>query len=272
MKKLITILALTSLPLYAQDFGNLIPQDYFSITNQITTIKNEADVPNYEVKKSPEKDEYKYKPISIKTPRKGSLKKAEFKLTVDREAGKVSRITSVNFSNEEKGMNQEMAQSTSLDANGIVTSRTFCSNDFKINFLGFKKRNDGFKCVTVNPSICDYLTKNKIEEELAGKIKECSDLLGKLNKYQKDLHNFAKKDHAKDVRALGRINENLGNAKSFYELESSTLNDVADISVGYSSAIEQCNFLKTSNYLPEEPNEEPSHSGKPAKPAKSSKQ
>jgi hypothetical protein len=268
MKKLMTILALTSLPLYAQDYGNLVPQDFFTITNEKSLIKDQADIQNFELKSTPEKEEYIYKVNSIKTPRKGLFKKAQFKLTVDREAGKVSRISSVNFSNEEKGLNQEMAQSTSLTSDGKVASRTLCSNQFKVNFLGLKKKNDGFKCVTVNAPICDYLSKNKIEDELTSAIKQCSDLLGKLNKFQKDLHGLAKKDYAKDVRALGKMRENLGDAKSFYELENSTLNDVADISVGYSNAIEQCNFLKDSNYLPTEVSEEPSHSGKPAKSSK----
>jgi len=268
MKKLMTILALTSLPLYAQDFGNLVPQNFVSITNLKSEVKDRTLSPDVDYKSSADKEEFKYKVNTIKTPRKGFFQKAQFKLTVDKADGKVSRITSVNYSNEEKDLNQEMAQSTSLTADGKVSSRTFCSNQFKINFLGLKKKNDGFKCVTVNAPICDYLSKNKIEEELTSAIKQCSDLLGKLDKFQKDLHGLAKKDYAKDVRALGKIHENLGDAKSFYELENSTLNDVADISVGYTNAIEQCNFLKEANYLPAEVTEEPSHSGKPAKSSK----
>ncbi len=267
MKKLIVLMALTSLPVYAQDkdYGDLVPNGYFSITQGKTTLKDNADISNFEIKVTPKQEEFTYKVNSVKTPRKGLLgKKSLFKLNVEKGEGKIERISSVNFSNGENGINLQQAQTSSVNEAGSLTSRTFCSDTYKINFLGLKKQSSGFKCVTVNPEVCGYIEKNGIEGEFAGKIKECSDLLGKLNKFQKDLFGISKKDLAKDMSALRKMNGNLSDAKNFYELEASTLNDVADISVGYANAVEQCAFLKQGQYFPEsEGSEEPSHSGKP---------
>jgi hypothetical protein len=268
MKKLTFILALTSLPLYAQnkDFGDLaFPNDRFSITNEKSTFKNEADIHNYEVKKTPEKEEYVYKPTSIKTPQRG-LKKANFKLTVEREAGKVSRISSVSYENDQEDeSNSQMAKTTTLNPSGKVDSYTWCGKEFKIGKLGFKKKTTGISCNTVNPQVCDYISKNKINEELYKKVRECGDLLQKVSGFQKDLHNLSKKDHAENMSSIAKMNVNFSNTTNYQELEATSLRAVSSIAASYEDAINSCEFLRESKYLPEVSTEEPSHSVKPSK-------
>jgi hypothetical protein len=256
MKKLITILTLTTLPLisYAEDrdYGNLVPMDFFTITNAKTSLKDNAEITNFQINVTPKKEEFEYKVNNVRTPRKAILgKRSDFKLTVDKEDGKITRLTSVNFSNGDKGVVLQMSQSTSIANDGSVNSRTFCTEDFKINFFGLKKKESGFKCVTVNKVVCDYIAKNNIEAEITAKIKECSDLLGKLNQFQKDLFEVSKKDMAKDLRALSKVNGRLTDARNFYEIQANTLTDVSDIANGYTQAIEQCGYLKQNGYFPE---------------------
>ena len=275
MKKLITILTLTTLPLISsaqdRDYGNLVPDDYFSITNAKTSLKDNADITNFQINVTPKKEEFEYKVNNVKTPRKALFgKKSDFKLTVDKEDEKITRLTSVNFSNGEKKAVSQMSQSTSIANDGSVNSRTFCTDDFKINFLGLKKKESGFKCVTVNKVVCDYIAKNNIEAEITAKIKECSDLLGKLNQFQKDLFEVSKKDMSKDVKALSKVNGRLTDARNFYEIQASTLSEVSDIASGYNQAIEQCGYLKQNGYFPEVKEETPKESSEKGK--KSSQQ
>lgn len=262
----VSTLSLTSAFAQDRDYGNLVPNDYFSIKNSKTTLKEGADISNFEIKVTPEQEDFVYKVNGIKAPRKILFgKRSNFKLSVDKENGKVERISSVDFNDGEKNTHSQTAQSTSISENGYVNSRTVCSEDYKINFLGLKKKQTGFKCVTVNKNVCDYLVKNNIETEMSAKIKECSDLLGKLDKYQKELLEISKKDQSKDLKSITKLNGRLADAKNFYELQSSTLNDVADIAKGYSNAVSECNYLTENNYFStaQESNDEPSHSGKP---------
>lgn len=262
----VSTLGLASAFAQDRDYGNLVPNDYFSIKNAKTSLKDGADISNFEIKVTPEQEDFIYKVNGIKAPRKILFgKRSNFKLTVDKENGKIERITSVDFTDGEKKSHSQTAQSTSLGENGFVNSRTVCSEDYQINFLGLKKKESGFKCVTINKNVCDYLVKNSIEAEMSGKIKECSDLLGKLDKFQKELLEISKKDQSKDLKSITKLNGRLAGARNFYELQSSTLNDVADIAKGYSSAVSECNYLAENNYFPtvQESDEAPSHSGKP---------
>ena len=129
MKKHLVLLTLASLSVssFAQDrdYGNLVPQDYFSINQSKTSLKNNADISHFQISVTPEKEEFTYKVNDVKTPRKNLFgKKSEFKLNVDRSGGRIERITSVNFSNGENNTHSQTAQSTSLNADGGVNSRT----------------------------------------------------------------------------------------------------------------------------------------------------
>jgi hypothetical protein len=256
MKKHLVLLTLASLSVSSfardRDYGNLVPQDYFSINQSKTSLKNNADISHFQISVTPEKEEFTYKVNDVKTPRKNLFgKKSEFKLNVDRSGGRIERISSVNFSNGENNTHSQTAQSTSLNADGGVDSRTLCSDEFKINIFGLKKKETGFKCVTVNNDVCDYVVKNNIQEEIVGKIKSCSDLLGKLTKFQKDLNDMSKKDQSKDMKALTKLNGRLSDSRNFYEMDPGTLNDVTEIASGYSNAIAQCDYLKENNYFGE---------------------
>ena len=256
MKKYLVLITLASLSVssFAQDrdYGNLVPEDYFSITQSKTSLKNNTDISNFQISVTPEKEEFTYKVNDVKTPRRGLFgKKSEFKLTVDKSDGKIERITSVNFSKGENNTQTQTAQSTSINEAGAVNSRTLCADEFKINIFGLKKKETGFKCVTVNNDVCDYVAKNNIQDEIVGKIKSCSDLLGKLAKFQKDLNDMSKKDQSKDMRALTKLNGRLSDSRNFYEMDPGTLNDVTEIASGYSNAIAQCDYLKENNYFGE---------------------
>ena len=152
-----------------------------------------------------------------------------------------------------------------------MNSNTHCYEDYKLGFLGTKKKSTGFKCVTVNKSVCEYLDKNKIDSALVDQINSCSDLLSKISDHQVSLLKISKQDQKNDVSALSKLNGRLSDTSNFYELDGKTIKSVSEIVLGYGSALSHCEFLKENNYLPSadqsqadgqaEPEFKPSHSG-----------
>ncbi len=255
MKKIITLIALSSLPLtlaFAQDrdYGNLVPEDHFEITQSKTKLKDNADISRFEIAVTPTKEEFSYKVNGVKTPKKNLFgKKSNFKLAVDKNEGKITQITSVSFTdNADKG-GVHAIQSTSILPSGFVNSNTNCYEDYKLGLFGTKKQDSGFKCVTVNKDVCEYIEKNDINAALVEKINSCSDVLSKFSEHQGNLHKLSKKDQKNDVSAMTKLNGKVSNAQNFYELESKTLKDVAEIVTGYGSAIDHCEFLKENKYF-----------------------
>lgn len=253
--KLIPLTALASALAFAQtaddkDFGNLIPEDHFRVTNAKTSLKDNADISNYQIDVTPKKDTFIYKLNNVKTPR-GHIfgKKKDFKLSVERSDGKVSRISSVSFTDNIKS-GVHAVQTSTVQPDGFVNSNTHCFEDYKMGLLGTKKKREGFKCVTVNKAVCDYLSQNKIDSELIDKINSCSDVLSKLSEHQVSLFKLSKQDQKDDLAALTKLNGKLSNTTNFYELEGKTLQSVSEIVLGYGSALSHCQFLKENNYLP----------------------
>lgn len=260
--KLLVLTVLVTTAAYAQqgeerDFGDLLPEGHFKINHSKTTLKDNADISNYEIKITPKKDEFTYKVNTAKTPRAGIFgKKKDFKLTVERDEGKITRFSSVSFSDSEASPKVHSVSSTSVLPSGYVNSHTNCYEEYKSGLFGTKKAKSGFKCVTVTAAVCEYLAKNEIDETLVEKINTCSDVLGKLSKHQEHLYDLSKNDHKKDLAAIAKVNDGkLSDAKNFYELESKTIKEVSEIVLGYGNALAQCEFLKEKNYL--EPKPEP---------------
>ena len=251
-----------------KDFGNLIPEDHFTVTNAKTTLKDNADISNYQIEVTPTKDSFTYKVNDVKTPRGHVFsKKKDFKLSVERIEGKVSRISSVSFTDNNKS-GVHAVQTSTIQHDGFVNSNTHCYEDYKLGLLGMKKKSSGFKCVTVNKAVCEYFDKNQIDSALVDKINSCSEVLGKLSEHQVSLYKLSKQDQKNDVAALSKLNGRLSDTSNFYELEGKTLKSVSEIVLGYGSALSHCEFLKENNYLPttvestpEEEEETPSHSG-----------
>jgi hypothetical protein len=270
--KLISLTAFANALAFAQtaddkDFGNLIPEDHFSVTNAKTKLKENADISNYQIEVTPKKDSFTYKVNNVKTPRGHVFgKKKDFKLSVERADGKVSRISSVSFTDNNKS-GVHAVQTSTVQPDGFVNSNTHCYEDYKMGLLGTKKKSSGFKCVTVNKAVCEYFDKNQIDSALVDKINSCSDVLSKLSEHQLSLFKISKQDQKNYVAALSKINGRLSDTSNFYELKGKTLKSVSEIVLGYGSALSHCEFLKENNYLPptveSTPEEEaPSHSGK----------
>ena len=255
MKKFITLIALSSLPLgtaFAQDrdYGNLVPEDHFEIKQSKTKLKDNADISNFQIAVTPEKEEFSYKVTGVKTPKKNIFaKRTNFKLSVEKRDGKIAQISSVSFTNNAEKGGVHSVQSSSILPSGFVNSNTNCYEDYKIGLFGTKKKESGFKCVTVNKEVCEYIEESKIDAELVEKINSCSGILQNFGVHQEKLNKLSKKDHKKDLSALSKLNGNISNASNFYELESKTLKDISEIVLGYGSAISHCEFLKENHYF-----------------------
>lgn len=266
MKNYLTLLTLATLvtsAAYAQqgeerNFGDLLPEAHFKINHSKTSLLDNSDIKNYQIATTPKKDEFIYKVDTVKSPRTGIFgKRKEFKLDVERAEGKITRFSSVSYTDNKENGGVTALQSTSVLPSGYVDSHTTCNENYKITMWGTKKAKSGYKCVTVSAAVCEYLAKNEIDDELVEKINSCADVLGKLSKHQEYLLGLTKAQHKSDLSALKKVNGgSLHDSKNFYEMEGKTLADVSEIVAGYGSALAQCEFLKKQNYLA--PKEEPS--------------
>lgn len=233
-----------------KDFGDLVPENHFSITQKKSSLKDSTDISNYEIKVSPQKEEFIYKVNNVKTPRK-LLKKANSKLTVERTEGKISRISSVVYGSTEDNQGAHTIQTTSLGVDGKVNSLSNCQQGYKLGWFSFKKDKSDLECLTVNKDVCSYLEKNEINNELLEKVKNCSDILGRFNDHQEKLENLTKADHRDNLKAMEKINGNLSNIKNFYDMSPKSLDDLSHVVQGYKAASEQCKFLKEKSYIRE---------------------
>jgi hypothetical protein len=255
MKKIIFLASVISLSSFARaddrDYGNLIPGDHFQINQSRAKLKESADISNFEIKVTPEREEFTYKVNSSKTPRKISGKKASFKLTVEKVGGKVSRITSMDFLNGDTDQKGQLIQSNLIDESGYVKSSTGCFEDYKTGIFDFKSNKTGQRCITVNTNVCLYLENNKVDKELVNEIKSCSDLLSSLSQHQSKLIEMSREEQKADLKAISKLNSRFIPTKfrNYFELESKTLSDVSEITQGYEKAISQCQHLKTNDYL-----------------------
>jgi hypothetical protein len=263
--RLITLATLVTSVAYAQqgeerNFGDLLPEQHFKINHSKTTLLDNADIKNYQISTSPKKDEFIYKVDTVKSPRTGIFgKKKDFKLNVERSEGKVTRFSSVSYTDNKENGGATALQSTSVLPSGYVDSHTSCHENYKLTMWGTKKAKSGYKCVTVSAAVCEYLAKNEIDSEMVEKINSCADVLGKLSKHQEHLFKLSKSQHKDDIAALKKVNDGKpSDTKNFYEMEGKTLADVSEIVSGYGSALAQCDFLKEKNYLApkQEPTEE----------------
>lgn len=258
---LMTALFLLSTPILAQDadhdFGDLIPDNHFVVTQKKSSLKDSADITNYQIKVSPQKDEFTYKINSVRTPRKLFKKSSENKVTIERNEGKITRITSIDYSSD-GGSGVQGLTSAAVGTDGKVDSYTHCFQDYKFGLFGLKKDKSDLECVTVNKEVCSYLEKNNIDEALVEKINNCSDLLGKLGEHQENFDAMVSKDQSSNMKAINKLDGRVGSYKNFYDIEPKTLKDVSHLVRAYGSAVDQCAGLKKNNYLredakPEEP-------------------
>ena len=246
-----------------RDFGDLVPENHFSITQKKSTLKDGADISNFELKSTPQKDEFIYKVNNVRAPRK-VFQKASSKLTVEKTEGKISRISSVAYGSTEDNKGAHTVQTTSLGVDGKVNSLSNCQQGYKLGWFSYKKDKSDLECLTVNKDVCSYLEKNEINDELLlvkddnddgaellEKVKNCSDILGRFSIHQEKLENLTKTDHRDNLKAMERLNGNLSKIKNFYDMSPKSLDDLSHVVQGYKAASEQCQFLKEKGYIRE---------------------
>lgn len=236
-----------------RDFGDLVPEPNFVITNEKTTLKDSADITNYEIKVSPEKDEFTYKVNSVRTPR-GILKKNKFGLIVDRVDGKVSRLTSVDFASGHDDTGAQGLQTVAIGSDGKVDSLSNCFQEYSFGKFDLKKDKSAMKCVTINPEICSYMEDQKLDDMLVMEINNCSDLLGRLADHQGRLEELSKLDHQKNMESIklkkrGILGKVAKGPENFYAFKPKTLEQVSNIAQSYGRAVSQCQYLKDKDYL-----------------------
>ena len=245
---LLSSLALMSISIQAQerDFGNLIPGSNFTIKGK-TLVKEDADISNYEIKVTPELEEFTYKPNSIKTPR-GVFKRKNEKLVVKRDGGKVVRINSLNFDGDGKQGSQNH-QAVNLSTEGKVNSLTSCYQKFKSNFLGMKKNDSSVRCITITSDVCDYLKKNDVNAAMLKKINSCNEVLQEFQKHQGYVNKHTKYIAKNNIDELSKLDKKLTSVQNLYEIENDSLTNLSDIVDGYERAIGSCDFLEEEGYL-----------------------
>ena len=255
----VAVLAVSTPLVFAQedkDFGDLVPENHFSITQKKSSLKDSTDISNYEIKVTPQTEEFTYKVNNVRTPRK-VFKKADFKLTVERAEGKVSRITSVVFGSTEDNKGAQTLQTSVLGVDGKLDSLSNCQQGYKLGWFSIKKDKSELECLTVNKDVCSYIDKKEINDELLDKVKNCSDILGRFTDHQEKLEKLTKDDHRANLKAIEKLNGNLSKIKNFYEMSPKSLEDLSHVVQGYKAASEQCKFLKEKSYLRESNVEEP---------------
>lgn len=257
MKKLFYLTLVVSTAALAQeverDFGDLIPETHFTITQAKTTLKDNADISNYKIEVTPKREEFTYDVAGVKTPlKKFSYKRHNFKLAVDRENGRVARVSSVGFTDNQGERDVHSVQSSSITPAGHVDSFTYCYDQYANGPFGIKKDKSGFQCVTVNKEVCAYFEKNEIDEKLVNKISECSEAMGKLAGYQKDLYALTKAGQSKDLQAIKKINGSIGSTKNYNEIDVKTLEGISQTVSGYGSALSYCEYFKEKKYFSED--------------------
>ena len=255
MSKFMILILVSSFALAQEserDYGNLVPEHFFKITQKKTSLEDNPEIANYKIVVSPIREEFTYKFEPVRTPKKIPFGKSkDFKLVVDREHGNIKRISSLNFSSGSDGYGDQTVITASLGNDGFIDSLSSCSQDYYMGRLGIKKDKSNFQCITINRDICDYIEKSKIDNELVQKISNCSEILGKMHSHQDYLREASKTDSKNDISALNKLDGRLKDVKNFYQFSGNSLLDVSDMATGYSKAIKHCNFLKQNNYLRE---------------------
>jgi hypothetical protein len=256
-KSFALILALAAAAAMAQterDYGNLLPVDHFSIKNSrvdmVDARKRGHDI--IHSRQDTNGDEFIYKTKEVQTPKQNNPLRPTlpFKLNVERQDGKISRISSVSFTgNKESKDGEHMVQTASILPSGAVHPQTNCYETFRRGFMKVKENKDGFHCVTVNRDVCNYINKSNIDTALVTEINNCSAILTQLDKHQKALHDLSKDDFKKDLEAINKINGRLRSTDNFYEIDSKTLKNVSHLVTGYESAIGQCAFMEEEEYF-----------------------
>lgn len=253
MKKTFVLFTLTTLTTAAfaqeRDYGNLVPEPHFQITQKKTSLLDNADIANYQINVTPKREDFVYKVNGVTTPKKNvfSKKRKDFKLSVDREDGKVTHISSVSFT-DNGGSGVEAIQSSSISPEGYVSSTTHCYDNFNFSIFG-KRSKEGYQCVTLNRDVCEYLEKNEINSALVEQINSCTDVLNKLSEHQVNLLKISFTDQKKDLKVLDKLKNKISKATNFYEVKAQTLADVSKIVSGYGSALSHCAFLKDNDYI-----------------------
>jgi hypothetical protein len=251
MKRILglSILSVISMSAYSQveadrDYGSLVPDHRFTITHEKTDFKDRSDVTSFVHKALPTGgDLITYKVEGVKSPSKKT-----FKVSVERTEKKVSRITAVDFaSNGSQGVHA--VNSAAINSAGYVSSNTHCVDEYQLGFLNNKTDEKSFSCVTVNRAICDYIEQNKIDADLIAQVNGCTELMKKFSDHQGALKDAGKADHKANMKAMEDLNGNLTKAKNFYEVETKTLKDLADLAKGYSQAINYCKYFSDEKIL-----------------------
>lgn len=257
-----------------KDFGDLVPGNNFSITQQKTDLKDNADISNFQIKVSPQKEEFLYKVNSVRTP--GMFKKGSFKLMVDRKDGKVTRITSEDYASHEDNSGTQGLRTVTLGTDGKVDSLTHCFQDYGFGLLNSQSNKSDFHCQTLNRDACNYLENNAVNEALLEKINNCSDMLGKFTEHQSKLAEMTNDDNNTNLKALGLkggfLNFFKSTPKNFYDISTDTLKGISSVSQGYTRAVAQCKFLKEKDYFRAEVKPEVKDENKDGKDASATKQ
>jgi|GEM_PF-4463807 len=273
MKKytfLVCLATLSSSLVFAQveerNYGEVLGLDHFDVTNSKSKLRESADITNYQIETSPEKDTFTYKVNTEKTPRARIFGKSkESVLVVNREKSKITNIASVGYLDAGDGKGEQFLERIVIDSDGSLRSHTSCMNHYKTNFFGTQKnlavgdKGTPSDCVTISPVVCDYLEQNKINKELNGKINECASLLSSVAEHQKKLSGLVKKEQKESLKVLSKLRKDKIKLRSFYDLEAETVQDVSDVMNGYAKAIVQCQTLKQKGFfaaVKEEPKKE----------------
>jgi len=202
---------------------------------------------NYEIKVTPESEEFTYKPNSTKTPRK-FLKRKDEKLVVKRDSGKVVRISSLSYDGNGKQGSQNH-QTVNLNADGKVNSLTNCYQNYKSNFLGMKKNDSAIRCITITNEVCEYFKKNDVNADIIKKINSCNDVLQEFQGHQNYINKHTKYLAKTNIEELGKLDKRLSGVQNLYELENDSLTNLTDIVDGYQRAIGNCDFLEDEDYF-----------------------
>jgi hypothetical protein len=244
------VFSTTAMSQQGRDFGDLVPDGQFSITQEKTNLLDSEDLTHYIIKGTPGQEEYTYKLNSVRTPKGLLRKKKNFKLEVTRNNGKLERISSVSYnSSDDNKSGNYLAQSSSLDSEGKVTSITTCGEEYGFGWFGGTKKDAGVNCLTVNVEACEYLQEKSIDQELINDFKVCTDILGKFAEHQGKLVSLIQQDHENNIKVLGKLEGKAKSGKNALEVPAKSLKDVGNMIDGLGKAVGQCNFLEERGYL-----------------------
>lgn len=253
----LTLLVAASFSAMAQetpphDYGQLIPNHKFEITVEKASLKDSADVPNYEIETKGRKQTFTYHWVQNKKNGKAlKVSKKQSVMMVEKDAdGKVYRAAHKTYIGdvEEPKLAQQQLTTFSLNEDGSVRSHTSCEQSLKLGWLG-EKNHSGFECVTVNQDVCELLDKMEKKNDFSKKLKECKDTLEKYSENEAKLRSFSDEENESDMLALKGLDSDVKGSRQFFEMDHDDYASVARLESGYQKARHNCRYLKDNRYF-----------------------